>query len=217
VFRQNWPLLMEKRRASGGRERDALVMTRRGMTVRTLAGLRIGIALALTVLLGLAVPDIAHAQMLICASHSLNRDDANRLKIAARAVVPKSARVWVEGACLNPGGALGFVETRKVVTAEGVQQWWTLRCQRDAEDWECDAPGFKQFIATSIEAREQGKCSKSARTVRSRTGLSLRWGRSCLLSIEVAVTQSGNEDVGLAGIGAPPATDRHNTTSEVRA
>ena len=35
------------------------------------------------------------------------------------------------------------------------------------------------------------------------------------MSIEVAVTQSSNEDVGLAGIGAPPATDRHNATSEV--
>jgi len=26
-----------------------------------------------------------------------------------------------------------------------------MTCRRDAKDWECDAPGFKQFIATSLE------------------------------------------------------------------
>jgi hypothetical protein len=43
------------------------------MTLRTLAGLGIGAALAVAVLLGLAVPGVARAQMLLCASDSLNR------------------------------------------------------------------------------------------------------------------------------------------------
>jgi hypothetical protein len=92
------------------------------MTTRAFAGLGIGAALAVAALLGVAVPGMARAQMLICESHSLNHDDANQLKVAARLVVPKSAHVLIEGACVNPGRALGFVETQRVVTAEGVQQ-----------------------------------------------------------------------------------------------
>jgi hypothetical protein len=127
---------------------------RHGLLRRSRVCLRIGVAAALAFLLGVAVPEIVRAQTLICASHSLNRDDANRLKAAGRTVLPKSAHILIEGACLNPGRALGFVETQKIVTAEGVQQWWTTICRRDSKDWECDEPGFKQFIATRLEVAE---------------------------------------------------------------
>jgi hypothetical protein len=124
-------------------------MTRPGIPLRSLAGLGIGSALAVAVLSG--VPRMAHGQVLICARHTLSRDDANRLKVAASAVVPKSAHVWVEGACVNSGRALGFVETQKVVTAEGVQQWWTMQCRRKSKSWQCDEPTFKQFFATRLD------------------------------------------------------------------
>lgn len=121
------------------------------VTARALVGFVIGAALALLVLLEVVVPGVARAQTLICASHSLSRDDDHRLKVAARAVVPKSAHILIESSCVNPGRALGFVETQKVVTAEGVRQWWTTICRRGAKEWGCDAPEFKQFIATSVE------------------------------------------------------------------
>jgi hypothetical protein len=72
------------------------------MAVRVLGSLGIGAAIALAILLGVAVSEVARAQTLICASRSLNRDDASRLKVAARAVVPKSAHTLIESACVNP-------------------------------------------------------------------------------------------------------------------
>ena len=127
-------------------------MTKRKTTSRAWVYLPTGIALAF-LLLEIAGSEVARAQNLLCASHSLNRDDASRLKVAARAVVPKSAHILVTDACLNPGHALGFVETQKVVTAEGVQQWWTMICRRDTEEWGCDARESKQFISITIEFR----------------------------------------------------------------
>ena len=128
-------------------------MTRPGMAVRLLAGAGIGATLALVVLLGVLVPDVVRAQMLICASHALKREDAASLKVAARALLSQSARVLITDACVNPGYALGFLETPKILTADGVQQWWTLNCRREAKPWACDAPGFKQFIAARIDIR----------------------------------------------------------------
>jgi hypothetical protein len=126
---------MERRGASRRDERYAVEVTRRGMTVRTLGYLGMATGLALAVLLGVSVPGVARTQTLICASHTLNRDDASRLKVAASAAVPVSAQVLIESACVNPGRALGFVETQKVVAAEGVQQWWTMTCHRNAKEW----------------------------------------------------------------------------------
>ena len=82
-------------------------MTGHGLLRKSWTCLGVGVVAALAFLLGVAVLEVAGAQYLICASHSLNRDDATRLKVAARLVVPKSNHVWIEGACVNPGGALG--------------------------------------------------------------------------------------------------------------
>jgi hypothetical protein len=116
---------------------------------RWLVYLPTGIALAF-LLLQIAGSGVARAQNLLCASHSLNRDDAGRLKVAARAVVPKPAHVLVTDACVNPGHALGFLETQKILTAEGVQRWWDLICRRDSQEWSCDPPDFKQVFAMSV-------------------------------------------------------------------
>lgn len=144
-----WALLMKSRRASLDDRRYALFMIRRGMTLRASAGLGTGAALAVAVLLEVAAPGVARAQNLLCASHSLSRDDASRLKVAARAVVPTS-EVFVMGACRNPGRALGFVETNRTFTSERVKQWRTLSCTREEQDWTCDPPEFKQSIKLSL-------------------------------------------------------------------
>jgi hypothetical protein len=112
-----------------------------GMAVRILASLGFGAAIALAALLGVAVPGVARAQTLICARHSLGHDDANQLKVAARAVVPKSAHIFIESACVNPGRALRFVETQRIVTAEGVRQWWLFASEFQTT---------RQIISTSM-------------------------------------------------------------------
>jgi hypothetical protein len=132
------------------------------MAVRDLAYLGSGAAIALMVMLGITVPGVARAQMLKCASHSLNHNDANHLKVAARAALPTSADVLIERACVNPGRALGFVETQKIVTTEGVQQWWTMICRRDSQEWSCDPPDFKQFFAMSVSV---GRMSRSVELI----------------------------------------------------
>lgn len=108
-----------------------------------------GTTIALAVLSGVAVPEIGHAQMLKCASRDLDRDDRNKLKAAARALVPRS-EVLVMGACRNPGRALGFVETDRTFTPERIKQWWTLSCARKEQNWTCDPPEFKQSIKLSL-------------------------------------------------------------------
>ena len=132
-------------------------LVKRGTTVRSLTVARLGAPLAGAVFLALSVPEMARAAMLKCASHSLNRDDASRLKVAARVTLPKSVRVLVEGACLNPGRAIGFIETQKVFTKEGVRQWWTMICRRDADDWSCDPPEFEQTIGISVKMDGQSR------------------------------------------------------------
>jgi hypothetical protein len=91
------------------------------------------------------------AAELTCASRTLSGADEQRLRAAARTVLPKPAELSVLTPCKNPTWALGSIATRKVTTAEGVEQWWEFICRRETLPWTCDKPEFKQFIELSLE------------------------------------------------------------------
>jgi hypothetical protein len=120
------------------------------MAVRTVAYLGMSAALTLAVLCGVAVPGVAHAQMLKCENDWLYDYDEMALRAAALRMLPKSVHLVVTGACRNPDWSYGFIETRKNVTPEGVQQWYEFTCRRQRQQWKCDPPEFKQLIALSV-------------------------------------------------------------------
>ena len=120
------------------------------MAVRTLVYLGIGASIALVVLLGIGVPRVGQAGMLKCEDNWLHDDDEMSLRAAALKVLPKSGHLVVTHTCRNPDSAYGFIETKKNVTNEGVQQWYELTCRRMAQPWKCEPPEFKQLIALSI-------------------------------------------------------------------
>lgn len=97
-----------------------------------------------------APPMPAAAQMLRCAGHSLSRQDIISAETAARPALPSSVHLVATGACWNHNSALVWFETSKVLTPEGVKQWWAERCQRDQSTWKCDAPEFKQAILVTL-------------------------------------------------------------------
>jgi hypothetical protein len=111
-----------------------------------------GLTVAATVFAVTAAPGPSYAGQLKCVTPWLAADDELLLRAAALKVLPKSAHLTVTGACRNPDWAIGFIETQKSVTAEGVQQWWELICRRKAYTWECDPPEFKQSINLSLVA-----------------------------------------------------------------
>jgi hypothetical protein len=82
---------------------------------RHLAGFGICAAFALVVLLGLAVPEVAQAQMRKCEDHFLDADDDMRLRPAALKVLPKSVHLDAIGACRNSRSADAWIST-KIVT-----------------------------------------------------------------------------------------------------
>ena len=120
------------------------------MTVRILAYLGIWAALALAVVFGIAVPRVGQAGMLKCETDWLYDYDEMALRAAALKVLPKSVHLVVTGACRNPDWAYGFIETKKITTQEGVQQWWQFNCQREPRMWKCEQPEFKQLFALSV-------------------------------------------------------------------
>jgi hypothetical protein len=144
---------MERRRASVKRQRYAPLMTRRGTTVRTLAGLAIGAALAVAVLVGVAVPGIVHAQILKCEVRVLQPNDERRLVASARSSFPAGLEAFVTHPCRNGSSALAGVVTEHVKESNGVLHWWELSCRRDTEDWKCDPAEFKQFVNTTLLIR----------------------------------------------------------------
>jgi hypothetical protein len=89
---------MERRRASLAAESYALVVTERGMAVRTSASLWLGAAIALAVLLGVAVPEVASAGECKCEYRFLDEVDEMRLRRAALKVLPKSVQLHEGGA-----------------------------------------------------------------------------------------------------------------------
>ncbi len=59
-------------------------------------------------------------------------------------------QVWVAGACLNSDNADAEIETRKTTREDGMHQWWTRECSREASvGWHCNPAEFKQMIRLS--------------------------------------------------------------------
>jgi hypothetical protein len=120
------------------------------MTERALACVGFGAAVAVIALLIVVVPRVGHAGMLKCEEHYLDDLDEMQLRVAALKVLPKGVHLDVIAPCRNPGSARGFIATKRVVTPEGVQQWYEFVCRRMAQPWICDAPEFKQGIKLSM-------------------------------------------------------------------
>ena len=95
-------------------------------------------------------PILAAAAPEICAAYSLSRNEMARALAAARPALPASLHVQVMDACWNPDHALADLETSRVLTTQGVQQWWAVSCQRSDSTWTCDRPDFKQFIVVNL-------------------------------------------------------------------
>lgn len=115
-------------------------------------------ALLLTAALLVAIaspPTPAAAEMLRCASHSLNRQEIADAAAVARRALPSSVHLVATGACWNPHSARVWLETSKVVTPEGVNQWWVVWCQGDESTWTCDAPKFKQAILVTLPVGDE--------------------------------------------------------------
>jgi hypothetical protein len=90
-----------------------------------------------------------------CASQSLNRQDIAKVEAVARPTLAPSIHLEVTYACWNPDHSRAEVSTPKVLTPEGVQQWWAVSCQRDESTWACDRPELKQFIAVDLAVEDQ--------------------------------------------------------------
>jgi hypothetical protein len=112
--------------------------------------LRAGLALAMFVLLGVAVPGVGHAGMRKCEDHSLDADDEMALRAAALKVLRKAVHVDDVGACRNPRSAYAWISTRKATSIEGVQQLFEITCSRKAQPWRCDPPELTQLISLAI-------------------------------------------------------------------
>jgi hypothetical protein len=128
-------------------------MTRRGLPVQTLAGLAIGAALAVAVLVGVAAPGIVHAQILKCEIRTLQPNDERRLVASARSTFPPGLQAFVTHPCRNGGSAIAGVVTEHLKESNGVLHWWELSCRRETEDWKCDPADFKQFVSTTLLIR----------------------------------------------------------------
>jgi hypothetical protein len=120
------------------------------MTVRTLAGLGIGAAFAIAVLLGVTLPKPASAGAFKCEDHFLDEVDEMQLRAAALKVLPKSVHLDEVAPCRNPDHAHARISTRKGTSKEGVQQWYDFTCWRKAQLWKCDPPDFRQLINTTL-------------------------------------------------------------------
>jgi hypothetical protein len=128
-------------------------MARREMVAASLVCYGIGAALAVTILLGVAAPGIAQAQMYKCDFRILQPNDERRLVTSASSSLPADLEMFVTHPCRNGTSAHAGIITEHVKESNGVLHWWGLTCSRDAEDWTCDPAEFKQFINTPLLIR----------------------------------------------------------------
>lgn len=119
-------------------------------TSRVIRWLPAGLVMALFILAEAAGSGVARAQVLKCENDWLHKYDDMALRAAALKVLPKSVHLGAIRACRNPDWAYGFIETRKKLAPEGVEQWYKFTCRREAQIWKCDVPEFKQLFATSV-------------------------------------------------------------------
>lgn len=122
----------------------------RGMAVKTLACIGIDAAFAVSVLLGVGVPDVASAGEYKCENRWLNEGDEMALRAAALKVLPKLTHLEDVAPCRNPRSAHAWISTKRGTSKEGVQQWYDFTCWRKAQLWKCDPPDFRQLINTTL-------------------------------------------------------------------
>jgi hypothetical protein len=100
----------------------------------------------------------AAAAVLKCASHSLNREDAFKVKAIARSSLPRSTQSSLSWACWNPENAYARIETRQSGTPDGVKRWWEILCRREGQaEWHCDPAEFNQRILLSVSIGDQSR------------------------------------------------------------
>jgi hypothetical protein len=117
---------------------------------RSLACLGAGVAAALAVLLGVGVPGSASAGAYKCEDRSLDDIDEMQVRAAALRVLPKAAHLGEVVPCRNPDSAHARIPTKKILSIEGVLQWYEFTCFREAQPWKCDAPEFNQSITYAL-------------------------------------------------------------------
>jgi hypothetical protein len=103
----------------------------------------------------LLVPGMAGAAELKCGSDSLKREDQSRVTAVARAALPSSARPFFTRMCWNPRNAYAWMETSRSISAQGVEQWWEISCQREEVEWQCDPAKLKQLINVTLAIDNQ--------------------------------------------------------------
>jgi hypothetical protein len=126
-------------------------MARQGMSVSSLGSVGIGAAIALAVLLEVALSKSASAGAYKCEDRFLDDLDEMQVRAAALRVLQKSTHLDSVVPCRNPDSAHARIFTKKILSIEGVQQWYEFTCFREAQPWKCDPPEFNQSITFALE------------------------------------------------------------------
>jgi hypothetical protein len=93
-----------------------------------------------------------------CSNRTLVAQDQRHLMAAVKAVKP--ADMEFEGKpviCRNPGTASAQFVTARVQKADGLEEWWTLWCERGTVTWSCDSPVLERraLLTRSIEGQQR--------------------------------------------------------------
>jgi len=96
-------------------------------------------------------PRDAVARIHNCEHASLLPEDAERLYLVARHVLPAHHELMLAERCRWSDSAFAWVTTAKVTAENGVAQWWMASCSRDARNWTCDQGVFHQEIEKSVD------------------------------------------------------------------
>lgn len=112
-----------------------------------------GLSLAAIVLIGtlLFVRTPANAAQLRCASDSLPpAEHTDVVRRAQRAAPRDGGTVTLHQACWNRDFAIAWFETPPAAESDGVQWWWTIRCDRKSRRWSCAAPERARRIEVTL-------------------------------------------------------------------
>jgi len=96
-------------------------------------------------------PREAVARIHNCEHASLLPVDGERLYLVARRVLPAHRELMLAERCRWSDSAFAWVTTARVTAENGVAQWWTASCSRDARNWTCDPAVFHQQIEKSVD------------------------------------------------------------------
>lgn len=91
-----------------------------------------------------------------CTNRTLTGQDQRRLAAVVKAALPADAKVkGSPEACRNPGEASASFETEHSVNAEGIEEWFTLACERGQVEWRCDRPFLERRASFARTLDEQ--------------------------------------------------------------